>query len=125
MHRPFNPNPQGKRVGDCAVRAVARATGQSWARAYLWLCVEGFLMGDMPNANSVWGAYLRKHGFKRRTLPDDCPDCYTVADFCRDHPDGLYVLGTGSHVVCVEDGDFWDSWDSADVIPTYYFFKEA
>lgn len=26
----FNPNPEGKQVGDCTVRAIAKATGKSW-----------------------------------------------------------------------------------------------
>lgn len=26
----FNPNPAGQKVGDCTVRAIAKATGKSW-----------------------------------------------------------------------------------------------
>ena len=55
----YNPNPTKKQVGDCAVRAIAKATGQSWAEAYSALALQGYWMGDLPNANSVWGAYFR------------------------------------------------------------------
>lgn len=79
----------------------------------------------MPSANHVWGAYLRRHGFRRYALPDVCPDCYTVADFCRDHPSGVYVLALSGHVVCVEDGDYYDTWDSGAEVPAYYWQKEA
>ena len=54
----FNPNPEWKQVGDCTVRAIARATGQSWDATYIGLCLQGLIMGDMPSANSVWSAYL-------------------------------------------------------------------
>lgn len=124
MYRSFNPNPDRANVGDCAVRAVCKATGQSWERAYTGIAVEGFALHDMPSANHVWGAYLRNMGFSRRSLPDSCPDCYTVADFCKDHPRGLYVLAVNNHVVCVQDGDWFDTWDSGDEIPAYYWSKE-
>ena len=54
----FNPNPAGQKVGDCTVRAIAKATGKSWDEVYIGLCLQGLIMGDLPSANSVWGAYL-------------------------------------------------------------------
>ena len=125
MYSAYNPNPMGARVGDCTVRAISRATGESWDTVYCGLCVEGLRLCDMPTANHVWGAYLRRHGFRRRALPDDCPDCYTVADFCRDHPHGTYVLAISGHVVCVDDGSYYDTWDSGAESPAYYWYKEA
>lgn len=120
----FNPNPEGKKVGDCTVRAIARATGQSWDATYIGLCLQGLKMGDMPSANSVWGAYLRQQGFTRNVVPNTCPDCYTVAEFAADHPRGVYVLALSSHVVCIEDGKYFDSWDSGNEIPLFYWEKE-
>ena len=118
-----NLNPQGKSVGDCAVRAIAIAKGSAWVDTYLDLCLLGMVMADMPSANSVTTAYLRNKGFRRRTIPDDCPDCYTISDFCKDHPKGTYIIGTGSHLTTVIDGDLWDSWDSSNECPVYYFEK--
>lgn len=97
---------------------------QSWEKTYAGLCVQGFESCDMPSANHVWGAYLRKRGFRRHALPDTCPDCYTVAEFCREHPHGLYVLAISGHVVCVCEGDYYDSWDSGSEIPSFYWEKE-
>lgn len=120
----WNPNPSGKRVGDCTVRAVAKGTGESWEQAYSGMALEGFLLADMPSANNVWGAYLKRKGFKRYMIPDTCPDCYTVKDFCEDHPNGMYILALHGHVIAVNDGDYFDSWDSGNEAPLYYFKKE-
>lgn len=68
MWHKFNPNPHGSSVGDCAVRAVAAATGQSWEQAYIALALTGYALGDMPSANRTWGAYLQKQGYKRRMV---------------------------------------------------------
>ena len=116
-------NPQGKSVGDCTVRAIAIATGSAWVDTYLDLCLTGMLMSDMPSSNSVTASYLKKNGFRRRTIPDECPDYYTISDFCKDHPKGTYIIGTGSHLTTVIDGDLWDSWDSSNECPVYYFEK--
>lgn len=124
MYRDWNPNPTGKNVGDCTVRAIAKAMEQDWASTYIGLALQGLMMSDMPSANAVWGAYLRSKGYKRHIVPDTCPDCYSVADFAQDHPDGVYILALSSHVVCVEDGEVWDSWDSSGETPLYYWEKE-
>lgn len=119
----YNPNPKGKKTGDCSVRAVSKAIGTDWDGAFAEMSVYGSIECDMPNANSVFGACLRNHGYRRRIIPDDCPNCYsyTVKDFCRDHPIGDYVLIIHGHVVFASNGNWWDSWDSANEIVIYYF----
>ncbi len=121
----FMNNPVGRRVGDCSVRAVAKALGIDWESAYIMLVANGFAMGDMPSADSVWGATLRQHGFYRKALPDTCPDCYTAEDFCKDHPHGVFVLGFGGHVATVVDGTLYDSWDSSHEIPQFVWFRKG
>lgn len=120
----YNSNPVGRRVGDCAVRAIAKALDISWEDAYAKIIVNGFRMGDMPSADSVWGAVLRQNGFYKKAIPNTCPDCYTAADFCEDHPKGTYVLGFGGHTAAVVDGDIYDAWDSSNEIPIYVWFRK-
>lgn len=121
----YNPNPSGRNVGDCSVRAVAAALGVDWETAYAMIAKAGFLMNDVISSNSVWGAVLRSNGFYRHILPNTCPDCYTVKQFAEDHPNGVYVVGTGNHVVTVKDGEIWDSWDSSREIPIYYWSRKG
>ena len=120
----YNPNPAGRSVGDCSVRAVAKALDIDWEDAYIMIADAGFAMGDMPSSDSVWGAVLRQHGFYRKSISNQCPDCYTANDFCRDHPRGVYVLGFGGHVATVVDGNLYDSWDSRFEIPIYVWYRK-
>ena len=119
----YNPNPSNNRqsIGDCVVRAISKIMNYSWDRTYAELCVEGFTLKDFGNSNTVWDSYLRKHGFIRNVIPNTCPNCYTVLDFCHDNPDGVFLLATGSHVIAVVDGDYFDSWDSGNEVPIYYY----
>ncbi|MDE6789340.1 MAG: hypothetical protein K2J47_08490 [Ruminococcus sp.] len=120
----YNPNPQEKSIGDCVVRSISKILSYDWERTYIELAVQGFMMCDMPSANAVWGAYLRSKGFTRHVIPDTCPDCYTVADFTEDNPHGKYILATGSHVIAVSDGDYYDTWDSGSEIPVFFWRKD-
>lgn len=120
----YNPNPAERSVGDCVVRALSIVFNDSWENIYADLTMQGRFMYDMPNANNVWGEYLKINGYKRKTIPDTCPWCYTIRDFCYDHPYGVYVLATGTHVVAVIDGNYYDTSDSGSEIPTYYWYKE-
>ena len=123
-YKAFNNNPRGQRVGDCAVRAISKALGKDWEDAYISLCSEGLMYGDMPSANYVWGMYLRKYGFEQKMISSICPHCTTVSKFAKDHPTGIYVLACQNHVVCVDSGNWYDSWDSSDEIVLYYFEKQ-
>lgn len=114
-----NPNPRGKDVGDCAIRAISLATDTSWEDVYLRLCIEGALRSDLPNANDVWGSYLMQRGWYYH--PIEHRFTYTIKDFCEDHPEGTYILGTGDHAVCIKDGQIHDTWDSSSKIPLYFF----
>lgn len=121
----YNPNPRGKRVGDCTTRALTKAltTDDDWRKAFAAKVAEAALRCDETDADDVWGACLRRHGWKRHVIPEDL-DEYTVRDFCRDHPKGIYILCPHQHVVCVCDGDWYDTWDSGDRVVIYYWTKE-
>ena len=119
----YNPNPHSKSVGDCVVRAISKVMHQTWDKTYIELCVEGYLMKDFGDSNNVWDSYLRGCGFRRMIIPNTCPDCYTVREFCYDHPNGSYIVATGSHVVAIIDGNYYDSWDSGNEGPIYFYSR--
>lgn len=118
----YNANPKNRNAIDCTVRAISVVTGKSWHEVYIGLCVKGYEMCEMPSSNSVWGTYLTDIGYVRRMLPDTCPVCYSIREFCKDHPHGRYIVGTGTHVVAVtEGGNYVDTWDSGDETALFYF----
>lgn len=124
MYIHANPNPNGAYVEDCVIRAIAIATNRSWDETSIYLFLQAFIMKNMPSVNKVWGALLTSIGFRQYALPNTCPDCYTIRDFCIDNPNGIFILATGSHVVAVIDGDYYDAWDSGDELPTSVWRRE-
>ena len=124
MYRYFNPNPVAAREEDCAVRAVSAALGISWDEAFDMIAYNAKQMASMMHRDAVWGSVLRQHGFKRAIIPNSCPDCYTAEDFCVDNPDGVFVLGFGTHTACVRDGVILDTWDSSDEVPIYVWYRD-
>lgn len=124
MYIEYNPNPQGKNCGDCAVRAISKAFNIDWGKAYSLLASYGMALCDMPTANVVWGEVLKSRGFIRQMIPDELLGRYTVQDFCEEFSQGIYILALSSHVVCVIDGDLYDSWDSSKEMPLYYWQRK-
>lgn len=119
-----NPNPCRQEEPDCVVRAISIAMDQSWNKTHWDLCMMSHYKCTMPSVNWLWGLYLTKHGFERFMLPDECPECISVMEFARRYPMGTYVIGTGSHAVCVIDGNWYDAWDSGEETPTYFYRKK-
>ena len=120
----INLNPYRKSVGDCVIRAISAAEDVDWDDTFIDLMVKCFQLKDIPSSNSAWGSYLHDLGYSRHIVPDTCPDCYTIEDFTEDHPEGTYILATGTHVVCARDGNYFDTWPSGQETVIYYFEKE-
>ena len=117
----YNPNPCGKLVGDCVIRAISKALDQDWETTYMDMAMQGFKMCDMPSSNAVWGAYLSDRGFIKKLIQGDV----SIDDFCEANTHGTYVLATGTHVVAVIDGTYYDAGDSGSEIPIYYWKKDG
>lgn len=119
-YRSYNANPTNNRVGDCAIRAISVALDQDWEKTYVDLCMQGFIMSDLPNADHVWGEYLKAKGFKRH-FEDDIH--MTVDDFCEAHQSGVFILCPKQHVIAMINGEFFDTWDSGNEVIIYYWTK--
>lgn len=109
LYKFINPNPNGIFTGDCVPRALSVVLNCSWDDAYIKLMVYGFQEKMMPSTNFIHDKLLRDNGFTRFI---SCSGCYTVKSFSDKYVDGIYLLGTGDHVVGVINGDYYDSWDS-------------
>lgn len=123
MYRPYNPNPDGLVVDDCAIRALCCLEGMSWEDSSLALFLKSYELHDVQTSSNVFNAYLKNIGYIRQQIPNTCPDCYTIADFCNDYPIGRFIVATQTHVVAIIDGDHYDSWDSS-FEPIVYFWQK-
>lgn len=125
MYIPYNPNPAGRSTSDCVTRAISKLMDLDWDTAFLKLSLMAYAKKDNLEKKHVWGDFLRLNGYVKHHIPDMCPECYTVKDFCYDHPYGRYLLRIddpyGRHVVTVVDGDYYDSWDSGNEVVEYYY----
>ena len=131
----LNLNPFGQDTGDCVIRAITLALNYNWFMVHDELSFLSRKMADMPSSNRVWKTYLNEKGYREEPAQNTCPNCLTVEQFCRQHPVGRYILSTceytkardnlivtGTHVVTVIDGDWYDSWDSGADVPLSFFY---
>lgn len=118
-----NPNPKRKEAPDCVIRAVCIALGVSWYKVHRDLCILSAVECSVPNDDHVWGKYLYELGFTPFILPESCPKCITVSKFCEVFSHGTYIIGTGNHAVTVIDGNYYDSWNSGEQIPSFFWKK--
>lgn len=125
MYIYYNPNPFKRATSDCVTRAIAKFFDLDWDTAFLKLSLMAYAKKDNLEKNHVWGDLLTLNGYRRHFVPNMCPNCYTVKDFCEQHPKGRYLLKLddfiAGHVVTVIDGDYYDSWDSGEEIVDYYY----
>lgn len=120
----FNPNPKGKVAEDCTVRAIACLTNKTWDDAYILVCTGGLIEKTMPDQKAAITTLMEMLGFVRYELPNTCPKCYTIKQFTYDFPRGKYLVATGSHVVAVIDGNYYDAFDSGNEVPLNYWKGE-
>lgn len=129
----YNDNPFGLDVGDCVIRAISVGLNYNWFMVHDELSFLSRKMADMPSSNRVWKQYLKDKGYTEKVIETHCPNCLTLIAFCRSHPQGRYIVSTceytkanniivtGTHLVAVIDGDYYDTWDSGGDIPLSYF----
>lgn len=116
-----NPNPERKEVPDCVIRAISIALNMPWLQVFDELYSVARMDFNMPSSDAVWGHYLYLKGFEPFLLPMACPKCITIDAFTKYFPEGTYIIGTGSHAVAVINGDYYDSWDSGNEIPSFFW----
>ena len=121
----YNANPSNKDTIDCVIRGLTVLLDMSWNGVHKLLTDRADNEHDVYILNDFWIDVLKSFGYKLYYIPNMCPDCITVRRFAAQHPNGKYLLGTGSHVIAVDSGNYIDTFDSGDELPIYYFRKET
>lgn len=116
-----NPNPENKQVPDCVIRAICVALNLPWLQVSDELYSVARESFSVTCDDNVWGKYLYFKGFEPFLLPHKCPKCITIKEFTAMYPYGIYIIGTGKHAVAIINGNYYDSWDSGNEIPTFFW----
>ena len=97
---------------DCSIRAICAATGKSWLEIFDLLTAVGRECFD-PFGTPVVEKAMERIGFVRgkSVQPKRGEKRLTVNDFEKKFKKGTYVLFVANHMVCVKDGDHYDTWD--------------
>lgn len=130
-----NVNPKNLNVGDCVIRAIAKASGESWDNVYKELCEIGFKKKRMPNNKIVYGYYLKKKGWKKCKMPRHCDNTrYTVAEFLDEYANDNdkmqnIIINVAKHLTCgaidyYGVGVLYDTWDCSQKCVGNYWIKE-
>lgn len=122
-----NENPRGKKTTDCVVRAIARATGDSWATVLRQLCSVAETTGWFVNEKRCEDMVLLAHGFTKVKQPRK-PDGkkYTIGELdqlcdCG----GPVVVRCAHHLTVVVGGKVLDTWDCrGKTISNYYVLRK-
>lgn len=116
-----NPNPAGKEVPDCVIRAICIALNMPWLQVSDELYSIARREYSVTCSDAIWGMYLYEKGFEPFTLPVFCPRCVTVDQFVKIFPYGTYIIGTGSHAIAVINGNYFDTWDSGSELCSFFW----
>ena len=122
----YNPNPKKKNIGDCSLRAYCAAFGWTWEEAFEKSSEiaknEALMMDTHKTCEKVMESegYVIDEEFKKSKRKD-----LTVNEFALTHPYGTYFLNTHGHLLCVKDGEYWDSWDSGKKKVRRIYIKSA
>lgn len=119
----LNLNPYKLNVHDCVIRAISAVTGVEWHDIFLRLSMIAYDLGMMPDSDRVWQTYLLSNGFIKYQVSEECPDCITIREFAKMHPNGNYILAATGHVVAVIDGNYYDTSDTGDYIANTIWLK--
>ena len=127
----YNANPKNKLGGDCVIRAIALATGQSWEQTVRELTELGIKHGLVCNDQKLYPKYLESKGFIQAKEPRDvCNRKMLVKEWMKEEEiypgnhKSIIVANVGSHhVTCIIDGTVHDIWNSSTQTMHKYWWK--
>ena len=122
-----NINPRNRICGDCVIRAVALATGQSWEQTIRDMTELGIKKGLVLNDKELYPLYLKEKGFIECSEPRDINNRkLTVKEWLiqRGSTDGPIVANVGSHhVTLIKNNKVRDVWNSSTQTIHKYWIK--
>lgn len=120
-----NENPRNKKVNDCAVRAISKATNFGWTRVFKELCDVAFDNRCMPHDKVAGDKYLESLGFTRVSCqPKKGEKRVNVKTLAGSSKGVVMVASVAGHLTCIIDGKYYDTWDCGDKCVYYYYMRK-
>lgn len=117
----YNPNPRGCRVADCVKRCLTKATGMDYMEVQRELNRIKRELGVKDYTHkSVYQTFVKVRGYKKISFPAERGESrMTVSKLAEAQAFGDYegyniICNCAHHLVCVSNGEYWDTWDSGD-----------
>lgn len=105
MYKFYNANAKGNFVNDCVVRAISLAEQKTWDETYKELSTiaqeKGIILDDVNFVEP-----LLDSRYKRK-----CYNSKYVGEFCKENPDGTYLITMNGHITCCINGIIYDTFD--------------
>lgn len=137
----YNANTNYHNTGDCVKRSLSLAYGLDYDEVSKELNrIKRQIHASGYNVSPVFNKFMSIHGLDRTFsgslytdpsffgLDSSC----TVEEFSENITQGTYIILCGqsknssTHMVCILDGDIWDSWDSSEyLVNKVYIVEEA
>ena len=115
----YNANNRDANTGDCVKRAISLALDIPYDVVSTELNrIRKELHASTYALTNVFNTYLERKGYHKYKSEYNTQN---VREFCEEHPHGTYLLLVrtslsvrgSNHIVCIIDGDIYDSWDSS------------
>lgn len=110
-----NVNPHNRMGGDCVVRAIALALGQSWETTIKELTEISLKTGYVLNDRKCYEKYLANKGWVKHNQPKKIDGTkYTGVEFCANQTKWgrNYIARIGGHhMTAIVDCRMNDIWD--------------
>ena len=120
----YNANPKGRKVGDCVVRAISTALGQTWERTMQEMTDLGIKDGRPYNEPKNIEKYLAARGWTKQKEPRTYANKkMPMCDFLNNAGSkGVIIASVGSHhLTLIVNGVNWDIWNcTRQTMHTYY-----
>lgn len=119
----FRTDRKKDRVGDCAIRSCAIATGRDYNEVRRELWDLSFESGEMPNSDNNIEAFLKLNGFEKKPAHKHSGNRrYIIGNFPVKRGK-VYVVRCSKHLTVIKSNTVRDTWDCRRKAAQSYYVK--
>lgn len=97
-----NNNPKENEIGDCVIRAISEATGDTWENTMINVVKSTVKTGYIFNQNNVYFDYIEKNGFSK--IDENDIRGKTIEEYINElGKDCVYIFKIKGHLTCVKN----------------------